>query len=59
MPFHLELAAGQVPYTDERVQKVFEYWRQLVDANFFIPNHASYSWQEHSLFSCRARQPCT
>lgn len=46
LDFHMELMDGKVPYTDERVRKVFEYWRELVDNGYFIENHASYSWQE-------------
>ncbi|MCH8531557.1 MAG: extracellular solute-binding protein [Saccharospirillum sp.] len=46
LDFHIDLMDGNVPYTDERVRKVFEYWQQLVDNDYFIANHASYSWQE-------------
>lgn len=46
LDFHIDLMDGNVPYTDERVRKVFEYWQQLVDNGYFIENHASYSWQE-------------
>ena len=50
LDFHLELMSGKVPYTDERVRKVFEYWKQLLDNKFYIENHASYSWQEAQPF---------
>ena len=50
LDFHLELAAGEVPYTDERVQKTFDYWEQLIDAGCFIDDHAAYSWQEAQPF---------
>ncbi len=50
LDFHLQLMAGKVPYADDRVRKVFTYWRQLIDNKFFIANHASYSWQEAQPF---------
>ena len=50
LPFHLDLAAGNVPYTDDRVRAVFERWRELVDAGYFIANHQTYSWQEAQAF---------
>ena len=50
LPFHLELTAGEVPYTDDRVRAVFEKWGELVDAGYFIANHQTYSWQEAQAF---------
>jgi multiple sugar transport system substrate-binding protein len=44
--FHMDLTAGKVPYTDERVVAVFEKWGELVDAGFFLANHPAYDWQE-------------
>jgi len=42
----MDLTAGKIPYTDPRVKKVFEYWGQLVAKDYFIKDHAAYSWQE-------------
>jgi multiple sugar transport system substrate-binding protein len=50
LDFHRQLLAGKIPYTDTRVRKTFAYWRQLIDAGFYIDNHASYSWQEAQPF---------
>lgn len=50
LPFHMELAAGKVPWTDDRIRKVFEYWAVLLENDFYIDNHASYSWQEAQPF---------
>ena len=50
LPFHLDLAAGNVPYTDDRVRAVFERWGELVEAGYFIDNHQTYSWQEAQAF---------
>ncbi len=50
LDFHLALAAGDVPYTDERVQKTFDHWERLIEAGCFIDDHAAYSWQEAQPF---------
>ena len=44
--FHMDLALGNVPYTDPRVQATFDNWDRLVKPGYFIENHAAYSWQE-------------
>ncbi len=44
--FHMELTQGKIPWTDPRVKKIFAHWKELLDANFFIKDHTSYSWQE-------------
>lgn len=50
LDFHIELMDGKVPYTDDRVRATFANWKQLIDAGFFLDNHASYSWQEAQPF---------
>jgi multiple sugar transport system substrate-binding protein len=44
--FHMDLTAGKVPYTDKRVQEVFDKWDDLVKPGYYLENHASYQWQE-------------
>lgn len=44
--FHMDLTAGKVPYTDKRVQAVFDKWDELVKPGYFLANHPSYMWQE-------------
>jgi multiple sugar transport system substrate-binding protein len=44
--FHMDLTAGKVPYTDKRVQAVFDKWDDLVKPGYYLANHASYQWQE-------------
>lgn len=44
--FHMQLTAGEVPYTDERVRATFENWRRLIDANCFLDNHVAIDWQD-------------
>ena len=44
--YHLKLAAGEVPYTDSKLDDVFSHWRELVDNGCFLENHATYDWVE-------------
>jgi multiple sugar transport system substrate-binding protein len=44
--FHMELTSGKVPYTDPRVQAVFDRWDELVKPGYYLDNHPSYQWQE-------------
>ncbi|MGE5170909.1 MAG: ABC transporter substrate-binding protein [Rudaea sp.] len=46
LAFHRALMEGRVAYTDARVRRVFERWRELVDRGCFSRDHASMSWQE-------------
>ncbi|SAL61414.1 ABC transporter substrate-binding protein [Caballeronia humi] len=40
--FHQKLMAGEVPYTDPRVKKVYTTWKELIDDKVFIDNSLSY-----------------
>ena len=44
--FHMDLTAGNVPYTDDRVKAVFEKWAELVEPGYFVANHAALDWQD-------------
>ena len=46
LDYHLKLGAGEIPYTDAKLDAVFEHWRMLVDNDCFLENHASYDWVE-------------
>lgn len=50
LDFHIDLMDGKVPYTDARVKKTFENWKELVEPGYYLENHASYSWQEAQPF---------
>ena len=50
LAFHLDLMDGKIPYTDPRVKEVFNTWKQLVEPDYFLANHATYSWQEGHSF---------
>ncbi|WP_233855976.1 ABC transporter substrate-binding protein [Paraburkholderia sp. HD33-4] len=40
--FHQKLMAGEIPYTDPRVKKVYTTWKTLLDNHDFIENALSY-----------------
>jgi multiple sugar transport system substrate-binding protein len=40
--FHQKLMAGEVPYTDPRVKKVYTTWKTLLDNHDYIDNALSY-----------------
>ncbi|PIE07320.1 MAG: sugar ABC transporter substrate-binding protein [Rhodobacterales bacterium] len=44
--FHMDLANGKVPWTDERVRATFAEWARLVEPGYFTDNHAALSWQD-------------
>ncbi|MFM0043356.1 extracellular solute-binding protein [Paraburkholderia sediminicola] len=44
--FHMDLTSGKVPYTDKRVEAVFDRWDELTKPGYFLANHASYTWEE-------------
>ncbi|MEO1638430.1 MAG: ABC transporter substrate-binding protein [Pseudomonadota bacterium] len=44
--FHIQLASGEVEWTDPRVRQTFANWRELIDMGAFIDDHQTYSWQE-------------
>lgn len=46
LDYHIDLMDGKIPYTDAGVRNTFANWKQLIDKDYFLENHASYSWQE-------------
>ncbi|MBV2358350.1 ABC transporter substrate-binding protein [Thalassococcus sp. CAU 1522] len=44
--FHMQLAQGEVAWTDDRVRETFANWRKLIDMGAYIDDHQTYSWQE-------------
>jgi len=44
--FHIDLMDLKVDWTDPRVVKVFDTWKQLLDHKCFIADTAAYDWQE-------------
>ncbi|WP_336368604.1 ABC transporter substrate-binding protein [Marinobacter sp. C2H3] len=45
LSFHQAVTAGHVPFTDPRLRHVMSRWKALIDANFFLANHARMSWR--------------
>ena len=48
--FHMELARGEVSWTDDRVRETFANWRKIIDMGGYVADHQSYSWQEALTF---------
>lgn len=46
LEFHLRLVQGDVPYHDVRVRNVFERWKILLEADYFLPDHANLNWRD-------------
>jgi ABC-type glycerol-3-phosphate transport system substrate-binding protein len=44
--FHIDLMDLKESYTDPRVAKVFEHWKELLDHKCFMKDVAAYDWQE-------------
>ena len=43
LPFHLQLTDGNVSYEDPRLDAVFAKWQEMIDAGYFLQDHASFS----------------
>ncbi|AJW98429.1 extracellular solute-binding protein [Burkholderia gladioli pv. gladioli] len=41
--FHMQLMDGKIPYTDDRVKKVYAAWKSLIDNRYFVDNALSYT----------------
>jgi multiple sugar transport system substrate-binding protein len=46
LDFHQSLLRGEIAFTDQRVVKVFEYWAELVEAEYFLAGHEKLKWNE-------------
>jgi len=44
--FHMDLANGKVPWTDDRVRAAFAEWAKLVEPGYITDNHAALDWQD-------------
>ncbi|MCR9088349.1 MAG: ABC transporter substrate-binding protein [Rhodobacteraceae bacterium] len=44
--FHMALANGEIPWTDDRVRATFANWRELIDMGAYVDDHLGYSWQQ-------------
>jgi len=44
--FHMALANGEIPWTDDRVKATFAEWAKLVEPGYVTANHAALDWQD-------------
>ena len=44
--FHMDLMNGDASYEDPRLDDVFDKWAELLNAGYFLEDHAALSWQE-------------
>jgi multiple sugar transport system substrate-binding protein len=44
--FHMELTAGKVAWTDDRVKATFAQWAKLAEPGYITANHAAIDWQD-------------
>ena len=43
---YIQHALGEIAYTDDRIRRVFNIWRDMVDSGYFIDGHEDMSWQD-------------
>lgn len=46
LDLHLDVLAGEVPFTDPSLDPVFDRWVELLEADCFLENHPAYTFQE-------------
>ena len=44
--FHMDLTAGKVEWTDDRIKATFAEWAKLVEPGYITANHAALDWQD-------------
>jgi len=44
--FHMEMARGEIAWTDDRVRETFANWRRLIDLGAFVDDHQNKDWQQ-------------
>ena len=44
--FHMAMARGEIPWTDDRVRQTFANWQRLVDMGAFVDDHQNKDWQQ-------------
>ena len=46
LQFHRELMEGKASFTDTRVVKIFEIWKEILEKNYFNKNRNDLHWRE-------------
>jgi multiple sugar transport system substrate-binding protein len=44
LDFHQSLLKGDIAFTDQRVIRLFEYWAELVNGQYFLSGHEQLNW---------------
>lgn len=44
--FHMDLTAGKIPWTDERVKNTFAEWAKLIEPGYVTADHVAIDWQD-------------
>jgi len=44
--FHMQMARGEIAWTDDRVKQTFANWRRLIDLGAFVDDHQNKDWQQ-------------
>ena len=44
--FHMQMARGEIEWTDDRVRKTFDNWAKLIRMGAFIDDHQNKDWQQ-------------
>lgn len=46
LEFYMDLMNGKASYTDPKIKRVFEIWKDPIQKGYFLDNASSYGWQE-------------
>jgi multiple sugar transport system substrate-binding protein len=44
--YYSSLIRGEIPFTDKKVEMIFEMWKELLDNKCFSDDHQQYEWNE-------------
>ncbi|MFT5841217.1 MAG: multiple sugar transport system substrate-binding protein [Flavobacteriales bacterium] len=44
--YYYALIQGETSYIDPKAKKIFEMWKVMLDANYFLRDHQQYDWNE-------------
>ncbi len=55
LDFYMDLMNGKASYTDPKIVKVFEIWKDPIDKGYFLDNASSYGWQDAIPFLSQGR----
>lgn len=56
---HLKLLSGETKFSEPKILKVFDLWKQMIDAGCFLEDHASYTWNDAAAFMYKGEAAMT